>query len=80
MSQWSQVDEHAEHVSENVLEIHPKLQATREQAEPVPGHMRASRSWVAWVAHGSPKWDCSHWFAAWFVNKPMGLTFWPVAI
>ena len=54
MSQWSQVDEHAEHVSEDVPEIHPKLQATREQAEPVPGHMRASRSWVAWVAHGSP--------------------------
>ena len=36
-----QVDEHDEHVSQDVPEIHPKLQATRKQAEPVPGHMRA---------------------------------------
>lgn len=33
---WSEkVDEHDEHVSQDVPEIHPKLQATREQAEPV---------------------------------------------
>ena len=48
------MDEHDEHVDEDVPEIHPKLQATREQAEPVPGRQHHKRAGVKCLGRHSP--------------------------